>query len=84
MVHGRAQLEHSGHIVKVNVKATCQYFKLWHIFKETTKSAGPFGTMPQEPWHPGKGAKPDFVSQLNCGELGSRASYKTTRTWELQ
>ena len=27
------------------------------ILKETTEPAGPFGTMPQEPWHPGKDAK---------------------------
>ena len=25
--------------------------------KETTEPAGPFGAMPQEPWHPGKGAR---------------------------
>ena len=47
-----------------------------------TEPAGPFGTMPQEPWHPGKGAKPDRVVQLNCGEVCTHASYKTTRTWE--
>ena len=33
--------------------------------KETIEPAGLFETMPQEPWHPGKGAKPDFVIQLN-------------------
>ena len=38
--------------------------------------------MPQELWNPGKGAKPDRVIQLNCGEVRSHASYKTTRTWE--
>ena len=31
-----------------------------------TDLAGPFGTMPQEPQHPGKDAKPDCVIQLNC------------------
>ena len=42
------------------------------------------GTMPQEPCHrnPGKGAKPDHVIQVNCGELRTHASYKTTRTRE--
>ena len=38
--------------------------------------------MSQEPWHPGKDAKPDRVIQLNCGEVRTHASYKTTRTWE--
>ena len=38
--------------------------------------------MPQEPWHPGKGAKPDCVVQLNRVEVRTHASYKTTRTWE--
>ena len=38
--------------------------------------------MPQEPWHPGKDAKPDRVIQLNCGEVRTHASYKATRTWE--
>ena len=38
--------------------------------------------MPQEPWHPGKGAKLDRVIQLNYGEVHTHASYKTTRTWE--
>ena len=48
VVQGRAQLEHSSHIVKVLVKATCYHFKPWCILKEMTKPAGPFGTMPQE------------------------------------
>ena len=40
------------------------------------KLAGPFGTMPQECWHDGKGAKLDGIIQLNCrdfmGELQPR------------
>ena len=36
----------------------------------------------QEPCHPGKGAKPDHIIQLNCGEVYFNASYKTTRTWK--
>ena len=40
--------------------------------------------MPQEPWHPGKDAKSDRIIQLNCREVHTHASYKTTRTWELQ
>ena len=55
------QLEHSSHIVKVGVKATCSHLNPWYILKEMTKPAGPFGTMPQEPWQPGKGAKPDHI-----------------------
>ena len=43
---------------------------------------GPIWTMPQEPWHPGTSAKPDYVIQLNCEEMHTHASYKTTRTWE--
>ena len=38
--------------------------------------------MPQEHWHPGKGAKLDRVIQLNCEEVRTHASFKTTRTWE--
>ena len=38
--------------------------------------------MPQEPWHPEKGTKPDRVIQFSCGEVRSHASYKTTGTWE--
>ena len=52
------------------------------MLKEMTEPAGPFGTMLQEPWHPGKGAKPDRVIQLNCREVRTHASYKATRTWE--
>ena len=82
VVQGRMQLEHSSHIVKVGVEATCLHFNSWRILKETIEPAAPFGTMPQEPWHPGKGAKPDRVIQLNCGEVRTHASYKATRTWE--
>ena len=80
VVQGRAQLEHSNDIVKVGVKATCKHFKPWHILKETIKPADPFETIPQEPRHPGKGAKLDCVIQLNCREVHIDASYKTTRT----
>ena len=52
------QLQHSSHIAKVSVEATC-----WHILKETTKLVGLFGTIPQESWRPRKGAKPDCVIQ---------------------
>ena len=52
------------------------------LLKATTEPAGPFGTMPYEPWHSEKGAKPDCIIQLNCGEVCTHASYKTTRTWE--
>ena len=55
---------------------------MYIILKKMTKPAGPFGTMPQEPQHPGKCVKPDHAIQLNCGEMHSHASYKTTRTRE--
>ena len=38
--------------------------------------------MPQEPWHPGKGAKRECIIQLNCCEVCIYTSYKTARTWE--
>ena len=47
-----------------------------------TEPAGSFGTMPEEPWYPGKGAKPNRIIQLNCGEMCTNASYKTPRTWK--
>ena len=40
--------------------------------------------MPQEPWHRRKAAKSDRIIQLNCREVRSHASYKTTRTQEPQ
>ena len=82
VVQGKVQLEHSSHIVNVAVEATCYHFKPWRILKETIKPAGPFRTMPQEPWHPGKDAKPDRVIQLNSGKVLTHASYKATRIWE--
>ena len=47
-----------------------------------TKQADPLGTMPQELWSPTKDSKPDHVIQLNCGEVCTNASYKTTRPWK--
>ena len=81
VVQGKGQLEHS-HIVNVGVEATCWHFEPWLILEETTEPADPFGTMPQEPWHPGKDVKVDRVVQLSCGEVCTHASYKATRTWE--
>ena len=46
MFQERAQLEHNSHIVKVAVEATWLHFNPWHVLKETTERAGPFGTMP--------------------------------------
>ena len=75
VVQGKAQLEHSSHIVNVSAEP-------WHTLKETNEPADPFATISQEPWHPGKDAKPDRVIQLNCGGMRTHASYKATRTWE--
>ena len=36
--------------------------------KETTEPADPFGTLPQEPRHLGKDAKPDRVIQSTVGK----------------
>ena len=82
MVQERVQLEHSSHTVKVSVKTTCQHFNSWCILKETNKPADQLGTMPQEPWLPGKYAKQDHVIQLNCQEVHTNESYKITRTLE--
>ena len=67
---------------KKEKKEKRKHFKPWHILKETTKLAGPFGTMPQEPWHSGKGGKPDHLIQHNCGEVRTHESYKTITIWE--
>ena len=80
MVQGSVQLEHSSDIVKVGVAATCYTSSPDVYWKKMTKPAGPYGTMPQEPWHPGKGAKPNCIIQLNCGEVHTHSSYKTART----
>ena len=65
----------------------CVFLFTWYLFKvnllkETTKQTSSFGTMPQEPWHPGKGAKLDCIIQLNCKKVHTHSSYKITRTWE--
>ena len=39
-----------------------------------TKPPGPFATMPQEHWYPGKGATLDHVIQLNCQKVVTQAS----------
>ena len=82
MVQGRVQLEHSSHIVKVGVEATCWHFKPWYTMKKTTEPMGPFRNMPQEPWYSGMDDKPDRIIQLNCREVRTHASYKTSETWE--
>ena len=41
-----------------------------------TKWVGPFETLPQEAIHVGKGAKPDHIIQLKCGEACTYTSYK--------
>ena len=38
--------------------------------------------MPQEPWHSGKGAELDNIIQLNCKEVPTHISYKTTKKRE--
>ena len=81
VVQGRVQLVHCSHIVTVSVETTSLHFNPWHILKETTKPGVPFGIMPEKPWHSCKSAKPDHI-QLNCREVRTHASYKTTRTWE--
>ena len=63
VVQRRVQLEHSSHIVKVGVEATCLHFNPWRKLKELNKPMGPFGTMQQEPWYPGIGTKPDCTTQ---------------------
>ena len=81
MDQGRVQVERS-HIVEAGVEATCWHFNPWRILKVMTETAGPFGTMPQEPWFPGKGAKLDHGVQINCRKVHTHASYKITTTWE--
>ena len=46
------------------------------MLKEMTKWVGSFETLPQEAGHVGKGAKPDRIIQLNCGEGRTHTSYK--------
>ena len=58
------------------------HFKPWHILMKTTELVTPFGTMSQEPWHPGNGAKLDCIIQLNYREVYTNASCITSRTWE--
>ena len=53
-----------------------------NILEEMKDSGKPFGTMPQEPWNPGKGNKPDCIIQHNYEEVRTHENCKTTRTWE--
>ena len=46
------------------------------------QTSGPIWNYAKEPWHPGKGVKPDRFILPNCGVVCTHASYKTTRTWE--
>ena len=46
--------------------------------KETAELAIPFRTMPQEHWHPEKGAKLDRIIQLNCRDVHTHAGKKYT------
>ena len=52
------------------------------MLKKEAGPVGPFGTMPQEPWHPEKGVKQDRFIKLKCGKVRTHGSYKTTRTRE--
>ena len=64
----------SWNIVKASVEASCKHFKSWRVLKESTKPSGLFGSVPLELW--------DQVAQLNCWELRTHASNKSTRTQE--
>ena len=52
------------------------------MLKEMKKTVCPFETMPKVPWHPGEGAKPYHVIQLNCGEVYTHPSCKIIETWK--
>ena len=52
-------------------------FQALTFIKETTEPAGPFGTMPHEPCHPGRSTKPDRVIQFNSGKVWTNP----TRKW---
>ena len=84
MVQERAQLEHSSHIVKAGVKATCLHFNPWRILKEMTELAGPFGAMPQEPWHHGKSANQIVLSNSTEGKCAPMPVIKQPEMGELQ
>ena len=64
-------------------KVTCYNFNPWCILNEMIKLSGPFGSIPHEPWHPGKGNKLDDVIHLNWGKVYTHASCKRTRTWKI-
>ena len=77
---GRAQLEHSSHIVKVGVEATC-----WHFKPDIYWRKQPNWWAHLELCH----RNPDILERVpnqialsSCGEVCTHASYKTTRTWE--
>ena len=89
VVQGRVQLEHRSHMLRsvlrlhANTSSPGLYDQIGgNGRKEMTKPVGPFGSMPQELWHPEKGAKLDCVIKHSCGEECTHANYKTTRTWE--
>ena len=78
VVQGGLQLGHSSHIVRVSVKTTCWHLNPWHILKEMTELAGPFGTTPQKPWHPGKGVNMIALSNPTVGKCTTMEIIKQT------
>ena len=82
---GRTHLEHSSHMVKVDVEAICKHFKPWRILKETNEPRGPFKTMSQEPWRPGKGVNWIALSNPTAGKSAQMQVIKQTeheRIWD--
>ena len=51
-------------------------------FEGNNQTGGPIWNYATGTHPPVKDAKPDWIIQLNCGEVRTHASYKTTRSWE--
>ena len=84
MGQATAQLEHGSLIVKVGVEANT-YTSIPAYIEGNPQTGGPFVTMPQEPWNPGKGGNPDRIIQLHWGKVRIHASYKSNQNMgELQ
>ena len=64
-------------------EVTCYNFKPWCILNEMIELFGPFGSIPHESWHPGKGNKLNHVIHLSWRKVCNHTSCKRTRTWKI-
>ena len=81
-MQGRLLLEHSNHIVKVGVEATCQHFNPDVYSKKQPNQRAHLELCHSNSDTHERVLNLDCIIQLKCGEMRSHASFKTARTWK--